>query len=320
MISIHEKLLQYFIKHNMGNDIKLTSNDDEEDKNKHLKTQQTSESEVTVDTNSTSELKDGFIKKLRDYDEQLQGAIYGETLKTINYTPLTEEEIKQKASEGMDEKYELKINELANQTAKKLSDIEKSNEALNHTAKEQKEMLDVLYKDAEEKVEQSAVKRGISRSSIVQEQIKGLGVEKIKDLLSIDQNLATELKNNSDKISELESDYLFAINKLNVEKALEISQEIQDLTEKQNKKIEDVLKYNNTVKRQRAQMKEKTLTEYEENEKLNIERNMVQEALNYYLSLPKEQALSEFDSDYEVRRLLGRHATLVRRYIKGGNY
>ena len=47
-------------------------------------------------------------------------------------------------------------------------------------------------------------------------------------------------------------------------------------------------------------MKEKTFTEYEENKKLNIERNIVQEALNYYLSLPKEQALSEFDSDYEV--------------------
>ena len=64
MIIIHEKILQYFKTHNIGNDIKLTSNDNEEDKNKTLKTQETIESEVAVEPNSTSTLKDDFIKKL----------------------------------------------------------------------------------------------------------------------------------------------------------------------------------------------------------------------------------------------------------------
>ena len=319
MISIHEKILQYFKKHNIGNDIKLTSNDNEEDKNKTLKTQETIESEVAVEPNSTSTLKDDFIKKLKDYDQKLQETLNKNNLQTIKYTPLSEEEIEKKAKEGKDEEYQLKINDLANETAKKLSDIEKSNETLNNTANEQKEKIEILYADAEEKVEQSAVKRGISRSSIVQEQIKGLGVEKIKDILSIDQSLASELKNNQDKINKLESDYLYAVNKLNVEKALEISQEIQDLTEKQNEKIEEVLKYNNTVKRQRAQMKEQDLSEQDKIEKIRIQQNMVHEALNYYLALPKEQALLEFENDKEVKKLLGDYADMVRKYIKGGD-
>ena len=178
---------------------------------------------------------------------------------------------------------------------------------------------DTALKDAEEKVEQSAIKRGISRSSIVQEQIKGLGVEKIKDLFQIDRTLASELKDNSDKISELESDYLTAVNKLNVEKALEISDKIQDLTEKQNKKIEDVLKYNNTVKRQLAEMEEKGNSPLVGEKAREIKRQMLDEALNYYMALPKEEALKEFDEDEEVQLLLGELKTMVRRYIKGGN-
>lgn len=322
MISIHEKILQYFKNHNIGSGIKLTNaNDDEEDKNKTQKVEESKETEVVAvePTSTSSSARKSLVAKLKALDEKLKGSKNEEILQTIEYTPLTEEEIKEKASEGMDLKYGVKLDDLANVTAKKIGDVEKSNENLTKTATEQKEILDLLYKDAEEKVEQSAIKRGISRSSIVQEQIKGLGVEKIKDVLQIDKTLASELKDNSNKISELESEYLTAVNKLNVEKALEISEKIQDLTEKQNKKIEEVLKYNNTVKRQLAEMEEKGITPLVGKEKREVKKQMLEEALNYYMSIPKEQALKELDEDGEVQLLLGDIASMVRNYVKGGN-
>ena len=321
MISIHEKILQYFKNHNIGSGIKLTNSNDDEEKKDAIKIEESSETEIKADEPSvkTSSSKNDFVSKLKVLDDKLKGVNSDKTLQTIEYTPLTEEEIKQKASEGMDLKYGAKLDDLASVTAKKINDVEKSNENLTKTANEQKDVLDLLYKDAEEKVEQSAIKRGISRSSIVQEQIKGLGVEKIKDLFQIDRTLASELKDNSDKISELESDYLTAVNKLNVEKALEISDKIQDLTEKQNKKIEDVLKYNNTVKRQLAEMEEKENSPLVGEKAREIKRQMLDEALNYYMALPKEEALKEFDEDEEVQLLLGDLKTMVRRYIKGGN-
>lgn len=321
MISIHEKILQYFKNHNIGSGVKLTSANDEEDKNKTQKVEESKETEVVAvePTGTSSSARKSLVAKLKALDEKLKGSNDEEILQTIEYTPLTEEEIKEKASEGMDLKYGVKLDDLANVTAKKIGDVEKSNENLTKTASEQKEILDLLYKDAEEKVEQSAIKRGISRSSIVQEQIKGLGVEKIKDVLQIDKTLASELKDNSNKISELESDYLTAVNKLNVEKALEISEKIQDLTEKQNKKIEEVLKYNNTVKRQLAEMEEKGINPLVGKEKREVKKQMLEEALNYYMSIPKEQALKEFDEDGEIQLLLGDIASMVRNYVKGGN-
>ena len=321
MINIYEKILQYFKNHNLGNAIKVVgANDDKENEQKTQKVEEVKETEVVaVEPTSTNVSKKNLISKLKALDEKLKGTKEESVLQTIEFTPLTEEEISEKASEGMDLKYGVKLDDLAKVTNKKIDDVEKSNETLSKTATEQKELLDLLYKDAEEKVEQSAIKRGISRSSIVQEQIKDLGVEKIKDVLQIDQALASELKDNSDKIIELKNDYLTAVNKLNVEKALEISEKIQDLTEKQNKKIEDVLKYNNTVKRQLVEMEEKGINTIDEKAKREVKKQMLNEALNYYMSIPKEQALKEFDEDGEIQLLLGDIASMVRNYVKGGN-
>ncbi len=320
MISIHEKILQYFKKHNVGDDVKIKnlSETSQDNTSKSASKIVETSSEVKTDNSSASAYssdKSSLVAKLKALDQQMKGVDETEVLEMMEYTPLTEEEIKNKAKEGMDEKYGAEIDVLANETAKKLSDIEKSNNILNANALSQKEKLEVLYDDAQKKVEDSALRRGISRSSIVQEQIKELDVEKIKDTLLIDQNLATELKYNSDKISQLETDYLTAVNKLNVKKALEISDKIEDLTKKQNDKIEEVLKYNNSIKKQQASLAENGTSAVSETEKRNIKKQMVDEALNYYLSLPVDVAKKEFEEDGEIQLLLGDSLDLVRRYI-----
>ena len=320
MINVHEKVLQYFKKHNVGDDVKIKNLNQTavESEPKLTATITETNSEVKSENSTATAYSGGkssLITKLQALDNKLNGVVETEELKPIEYTPLTEEQIKVKASEGMDEKYGAEIDALANETAKKLTNIEKSNAELNANAVSQKEKIDAIYKDAQEKVEESAIRRGISRSSIVQEQIKDLDVEKIKDTLSVDQNLAEELKYNSDKISELETDYLVAVNKLNVKKAIEISEKIQDLTDKQNKKIEEVLKYNNTIKRQQASLNDNAGSTVSDKEKRDIKKQMVEEALNYYMSLPADQAKKELEGDEDVQLLLGDSLKLVQGYV-----
>ncbi len=320
MINVHEKVLQYFKKHNVGDDVKiknLSENLVESELKSTPKITETSDEvkSKSLDATAYSSTKNSLISKLKELDEKEKGITEIKGLEEMEYTPLTEEEIKAKANEGMDEKYGVELDALANETAKKLNSVEKSNELLNANALSQKEKVEALYKDAQEKVENSAIKRGISRSSIVQEQIKDLDVEKIKDTLSIDNSLAVELKNNSDKISELETDYLIAVNKLNVKKALEISEKIEELTEKQNDKIEEVLKYNNTIKRQQASLDNGNATSLSNEEKRNIKKQKAEEALKYYMSLPTEQAKKELEEDKDIQLLLGDALKLVQGYV-----
>lgn len=320
-MNISEKILQYLKKYDVGDDVKIKLASNEKEKSVGGKnTVETVASEVsTNETDSQNDKKKQLLDKLTVLNRQLEGIKEPPTLEMMEYTPLSEEEIAKKASEGLEESYGLKFNDLENQTLKKIDAIEKSSDLMTSKAGEQKEKLQSLYKDAEEKLEQSAIKRGVSRSSIVSEQLKNLSVEKIKDELNIDYNLASELKNNSDKIVELESDYLNAVNKLNVEKALELSERIQDLTDKQNDKIEEVLKYNNTIKRQLKSFENDKVVPPTEKEKTKIKQNMLQEALNYYLSIPKEEALKRFESDYDVKYALGDLADVLANYIKATN-
>lgn len=320
MINVHEKVLQYFKKHNVGDDVKIKNLNETLTEVEPKSTASISETKSEVESKNSDATaysggKSSLISKLQSLDNKLNGVVETEELKPMEYTPLTEEEIKVKASEGMDEKYGVELDALANETAKKLTDIEKSNAKLNANAVSQKEKIDAIYKDAQKRVEDSAIRRGISRSSIVQEQIKDLDVEKIKDTLSVDQNLAEELKYNSDKISELETDYLIAVNKLNVKKAIEISEKIQDLTDKQNKKIEEVLKYNNTIKRQQASLDNDGANTVSEKEKRAIKKQMVEEALGYYMSLPVDQAKKELAEDEDIQLLLGDSLKLVQGYV-----
>ena len=97
MISIHEKILQYFKNHNIGSGIKLTNaNDDEEDKNKTQKVEESKETEVVAvePTSTSSSARKSLVAKLKALDEKLKGSNDEEILQTIEYTPLTEEEIK----------------------------------------------------------------------------------------------------------------------------------------------------------------------------------------------------------------------------------
>ena len=320
-MNISEKILQYLKKYDVGDDVKIKLASNEKEKSVGGKnTVETVASEVSAnETDSQNDKKKQLLDKLTVLNRQLEGIKEPPTLEMMEYTPLSEEEIAKKASEGLEESYGLKFNDLENQTLKKIDAIEKSSDLMTVKAGEQKEKLQSLYKDAEEKLEQSAIKRGVSRSSIVSEQLKNLSVEKIKDELNIDYNLASELKNNSDKIVELESDYLNAVNKLNVEKALELSERIQDLTDKQNDKIEEVLKYNNTIKRQLKSFENDKVVPPTEKEKTKIKQNMLQEALNYYLSIPKEEALKRFENDYDVKYVLGDLADVLANYIKATN-
>ena len=317
MNGIYEKILQYLKKYDANsNTVKKLSEEDDEDKKTEKVKLASVTSEVSETDNSNSNKNKALKENLLALDDKLKGVNNQSILQKMEYTPLTDEEIKEKASSGVEEKYALKLEDETTKKDQKIKELESQVDAIKQSANEEKENVDKLYKSAEEALENSAIKRGISRSSIVQEQIKDLNVEKISDLLSIDEKVASTLKSNSERIKQLEEEYLSAVNRLNIEKALEINEKIEKLTDEQNEKIEEVLKYNNTVTRQELELdKDKVLT-LTENEKRAINQEKLRQALNYYYTMPKEQAYKEFQNDEEMQALLGDVAKMVEKYLK----
>lgn len=296
MFSLSEKILQYFKKLNneKGEVVPASLTDVNDDSDKE---------------------KEAFKSELIKLNSDLEGKSGKISLEEMTYEPLTKEEIEQKAKLGVEEKYELKKNALDSEYEDALKTQEEKVNSVLSSANAKKEEISNLYDDLEEKLGANAIKRGISRSTIVSEQIRNLSTEKIKDLLKVDDSVASELKINEDKIEGLKKDYQTAVNSLNIEKAVEISDNIEKLTKEQNDKIEEVLKYNNTLKKEEASVNNnvKPATEIEIS---RIKNEILKQAINYYSKLPKDERLSAFENDEDIKKLLGDQATLVERYIK----
>ena len=76
------------------------------------------------------------------------------------------------------------------------------------------------------------------------------------------------------------------------------------------------MKYNNTVTRQELQIKQEDKQSQNTTRKNEIKRKMLNLALNYYNTLPKESAYEEYLNDGEMKDLLGDVALLLERYLK----
>ncbi len=255
------------------------------------------------------------VESIKELNDTLSGKVNSVELKEMEFNPLTDQEIKRQASEKVDKKYEQKANLLENKKNANVRNLEIENEQLQNSVKGKKDEIETAYKELEQTVGENAIKRGISRSSIVSEQVRSLGVEKIRDLLGVDEKIAGEIKKNSDKIKTLEQDYSNAIESLSIDKAVEISDIIDKLKKEQKETLEKVLKYNNDIKKQQATLNQKEVS-LTNAEKANIKSKIVSLALDYYNSLPKDERLLAFEADDEMLNLLGDNAKLVENYLR----
>ncbi|MBO7214905.1 MAG: hypothetical protein J6V66_05360 [Clostridia bacterium] len=297
MFKLDEKYVKYFKKYKDKGVVPLAEEETEEE---------------VVDTK-----KEEYKAELKTLSDKLNGKASSDvTLSEIEYKPLTEEEIKEKAKEGVEEKYALKKSALDTELQKSTENLTAKSDEITKDYEEKKKSLENAYTALENKMGNEAIKRGIARSSIIAEQIKSLGVEKIKDVLAIDDALASELKQNSNKIESLKNDYSVAVSNLDIEKALEINENIAKITKEQEEKIEEALKYNNTVKRQQAELDSSESKQLSRLEEAQIESQILKASINYFLSLPKEERLEAFDNDEEILQLLGSQAETIRNYIK----
>ncbi len=328
MYGIEEKIINWLkglknqpvVKKDKVNVQKASSNLEEETSNNapnetsESKTETTSESKAQSNGNTLT--RDELIKNLTSYRNRLDGILDDTFLKKLEYTPKTDEEIEEEASSYAKNNYDISKNALDSNIQKKRNEAKENESEISSEATNKKDKLDNMYASLYKDVESEAIKRGISRSSIVAEQIKGLGAQKIQDYLQVDNDTAKSLEKNSNKLQEYEDDYNSAIANLELKKAVETKEKIDELTEKQNKKIEEVLKYNNTINEKLYNLQKAGVNLPDDETAARYKREMLSLATKYYYSFPREEAIKMFDSDKDIQKILGSVAGMVENYLK----
>ncbi|MBR5439619.1 MAG: hypothetical protein IKV61_05325 [Clostridia bacterium] len=292
---------------------KTTSNEFNSVENKE---QSVNEVSTKENKNQTSTVKSEMIENVKKYSDKLKGMVDDEYLKKMEYTEKSQDEINDLANKYAQDNYDLGKNKLDAEIDKKRQESLQNEEKIKAQDGVKKQSIDQKYENLFDNAQNKAVKNGIARSSIYAETIKNLSEDKIQEYLNVDSEVASSLKDNANKLQAYENEYNSAISALEIEKAIDVKEKIEELNKEQQKRIDEVLKYNNSIDEKIYKLQSEGKQLPSDKESAEYKRQMLSSALEYYYSLDPKVALDEFKNDVDVQYLLGGLSSVVESYLK----
>ena len=292
---------------------------------------------------SAEELKD----KIKNIDDKYKLDLTFDSTKddiSLNlerqkYSKPSDEEIRKQAEDSLKSYEDKEQKDIENEYATGNRKLDEESKKLGDDFEEQSQKVEKTYESAKENNKNSFIRRGLARSSIMQENLKNLDESK-----NVAQDtLAKELKQNLEKITIerdlLETQKQSALESFNIAYAVKLSEKINKLTESAKQAEDAVTKYNNQLeeKEKKFALSQQEHNIKQDNQKLK-DNKFVLDYINEYgrvgldwliakekltaakdsiKGLSKEQALAQIERD-GYRDILGDsvYKSLIN-YVKG---
>lgn len=292
---------------------------------------------------SAEELKD----KIKNIDDKYKLDLTFDSTKddiSLNlerqkYSRPSDEEIRKQAEDSLKNYEDKEQKGIENEYAAGNRKLDEESQKLGGDFESQSKKIEQTYENAKESNKNTFIRRGISRSSIMQENLKNLDESKN----AAQDTLAKELKQNLEKITIerdlLETQKQSALESFNIAYAVKLSEKINKLTESAKQAEDAVAKYNNQLeeKEKKFALSQQEHNIKQDNQKLK-DNKFVLDYINEYgrvgldwliakekltaakdsiKGLSKEQALAQIERD-GYRDILGDsvYKSLIN-YVKG---
>lgn len=292
---------------------------------------------------SAEELKD----KIKNIDDKYKLDLTFDSTKddiSLNlerqkYSRPSDEEIRKQAEDSLKSYEDKEQKGIENEYAAGNRKLDEESQKLGGDFEAQSKKIEQTYENAKESNKNTFIRRGLSRSSIMQENLKNLDESKN----AAQDTLAKELKQNLEKITIerdlLETQKQSALESFNIAYAVKLSEKINKLTESAKQAEDAVAKYNNQLeeKEKKFALSQQEHNIKQDNQKLK-DNKFVLDYINEYgrvgldwliakekltaakdsiKGLSKEQALAQIERD-GYRDILGDsvYKSLIN-YIKG---
>lgn len=292
---------------------------------------------------SAEELKD----KIKNIDDKYKLDLTFDSTKddiSLNlerqkYSRPSDEDIRKQAEDSLKSYEDKEQKDIENEYAAGNRKLDEESQKLGGNFESQSKKIEQTYENAKESNKNTFIRRGLSRSSIMQENLKNLDESKN----AAQDTLAKELKQNLEKITIerdlLETQKQSALESFNIAYAVKLSEKINKLTESAKQAEDAVAKYNNQLEEKEKKF---TLSQQEHNIKQDNQKlkdnKFVLDYINEYgrvgldwliakekltaakdsiKGLSKEQALAQIERD-GYRDILGDsvYKSLIN-YVKG---
>lgn len=292
---------------------------------------------------SAEELKD----KIKNIDDKYKLDLTFDSTKddiSLNlerqkYSRPSDEEIRKQAEDSLKSYEDKEQKGIENEYAAGNRKLDEESQKLGGDFESQSKKIEQTYENAKESNKNTFIRRGLSRSSIMQENLKNLDESKN----AAQDTLAKELKQNLEKITIerdlLETQKQSALESFNIAYAVKLSEKINKLTESAKQAEDAVAKYNNQLeeKEKKFALSQQEHNIKQDNQKLK-DNKFVLDYINEYgrvgldwliakekltvakdsiKGLSKEQALAQIERD-GYRDILGDNVykSLIN-YVKG---
>ena len=292
---------------------------------------------------SAEELKD----KIKNIDDKYKLDLTFDSTKddiSLNlerqkYSRPSDEEIRKQAEDSLKSYEDKEQKGIENEYAAGNRKLDEESQKLGGDFESQSKKIEQTYENAKESNKNTFIRRGLSRSSIMQENLKNLDESKN----TAQDTLAKELKQNLEKITIerdlLETQKQSALESFNIAYAVKLSEKINKLTESAKQAEDAVAKYNNQLeeKEKKFALSQQEHNIKQDNQKLK-DNKFVLDYINEYgrvgldwliakekltaakdsiKGLSKEQALAQIERD-GYRDILGDsvYKSLIN-YVKG---
>lgn len=292
---------------------------------------------------SAEELKD----KIKNIDDKYKLDLTFDSTKddiSLNlerqkYLRPSDEEIRKQAEDSLKSYEDKEQKGIENEYAAGNRKLDEESQKLGGDFEAQSKKIEQTYENAKESNKNTFIRRGLSRSSIMQENLKNLDESKN----AAQDTLAKELKQNLEKITIerdlLETQKQSALESFNIAYAVKLSEKINKLTESAKQAEDAVAKYNNQLeeKEKKFALSQQEHNIKQDNQKLK-DNKFVLDYINEYgrvgldwliakekltaakdsiKGLSKEQALAQIERD-GYRDILGDsvYKSLIN-YVKG---
>ena len=292
---------------------------------------------------SAEELKD----KIKNIDDKYKLDLTFDSTKddiSLNlerqkYSRPSDEEIRKQAEDSLKSYEDKEQKGIENEYAAGNRKLDEESQKLGGDFESQSKKIEQTYENAKESNKNTFIRRGLSRSSIMQENLKNLDESKN----AAQDTLAKELKQNLEKITIerdlLETQKQSALESFSIAYAVKLSEKINKLTESAKQAEDAVAKYNNQLeeKEKKFALSQQEHNIKQDNQKLK-DNKFVLDYINEYgrvgldwliakekltaakdsiKGLSKEQALAQIERD-GYRDILGDsvYKSLIN-YVKG---
>lgn len=250
-----------------------------------------------------------------------------QTFEYLKYEGDDEDTIRKNTKEKFDSLLEDEKKKVTDSLETKTAVVENKKDATNAEYDQKQEQIERDYDEFQKSLMQELVKKGLYRSSIKQGQKDESEKAKAWESNELSNKRNVDLSELDAQIAKLQGEANTAIQQLDLSYASKLDKEIERLLDKRTKEIQNIDKYNNTLKEKeakyiedRAQAIEYQLAKrikdelyiqnlenkygYAGEKKENYEKRY-DLAYEYYTALPKEVALKMLQENRKIEDYLG---------------